>query len=249
MRRALAAPADDRRRHRPSRPWPVRARGRAPEPWATVNRCDTTAHPNQIGIRASMPGLARRTRMFMRFRVQYQDGDRVADDRAVADSGWSRVAQGPARRATTPAGRSGSIRRPRAARSCCAAWSPSSGGAGGASCGATAGSPRRAIPPRRGPTRRTSAPRRARSRERRRRAEQPRVVRDHARDPERLQRADARRIVDGPDVEVAAGVARARARAAASRAASAPSAHRSARRARAPAAIPGSRRRMLSSSP
>jgi hypothetical protein len=69
------------------------ARARAPQPWATVNRCDTTAHPNQIGIRASMPGLARRTTMFMRFRVQYQDG---AAWRTIeqADSGWSRVARG-----------------------------------------------------------------------------------------------------------------------------------------------------------
>jgi hypothetical protein len=49
------------------------ARPAPAEPWATVNVCDTTTHPNQIGIRGSMPGLARRTRMYMRFRVQFRD--------------------------------------------------------------------------------------------------------------------------------------------------------------------------------
>ena len=72
-----------------------------PEPWATVNRCDTTAYPDQIGIRASMPGSTRRAGMLMRFRVQYQDG---ADWRTVAgaDSGWSRIAR--ARRGQHDAG-------------------------------------------------------------------------------------------------------------------------------------------------
>jgi hypothetical protein len=44
------------------------------QPWATVNVCDTAAHPNAIGVRASMPG-ARRTqvRLFIRFRVQWHD--------------------------------------------------------------------------------------------------------------------------------------------------------------------------------
>jgi hypothetical protein len=66
-----------------------------PEPWATVNVCDTEAHPNQLGIRGSMPGLARRTRMYMRFRVQYQtlEGEwrRV---KSGADSHWRKVANG-----------------------------------------------------------------------------------------------------------------------------------------------------------
>lgn len=40
--------------------------------WATVNVCDTLAHPDTIGIRGSMPGSRyRRARMFMRFQVQY----------------------------------------------------------------------------------------------------------------------------------------------------------------------------------
>jgi hypothetical protein len=41
--------------------------------WATVNVCDTTAAPDTIGLRGSMPGLATKgTTMWMRFAVQYQ---------------------------------------------------------------------------------------------------------------------------------------------------------------------------------
>jgi len=67
-----------------------------PEPWATVNVCDTLERPNQIGIRGSMPGLARRTRMFMRFRVQYKtlEGEWRTVTSDVADSGWRSVAAG-----------------------------------------------------------------------------------------------------------------------------------------------------------
>ena len=55
--------------------------------WATVNVCDTARHPNEVGIRASMPGIPRGTGRRMRFRVQWRDGDRW---RYVtgADSGW-----------------------------------------------------------------------------------------------------------------------------------------------------------------
>jgi hypothetical protein len=66
-----------------------------PEPWATVNVCDTEAHPNQLGIRGSMPGLARRTRMFMRFRVQYEtlEGE-WRTVKSGADSRWRKIANG-----------------------------------------------------------------------------------------------------------------------------------------------------------
>jgi hypothetical protein len=67
----------------------------APPVWATVNACDTTLRPNQIGIRGGMEGLARKTRMYMRFRVQYQtlEGDwRTVRD--GADSRWRKVATG-----------------------------------------------------------------------------------------------------------------------------------------------------------
>jgi hypothetical protein len=60
--------------------------------WATVNVCDTARHPNEVGIRASMPGVPRRAVRRMRFRVQWRDGDRW---RYVtgADSGWRRLSR------------------------------------------------------------------------------------------------------------------------------------------------------------
>ena len=68
---------------------------RAPAPradrlWATVNVCDTAKHPNEVGIRASMPGTPRGAARRMRFRVQWRDGDRW---RYVtgADSGWRKL--------------------------------------------------------------------------------------------------------------------------------------------------------------
>jgi hypothetical protein len=65
-------------------------------PWATVNLCDTDEHPDEIGIRGDMPGLARRSRMYMRFRVQYRtlSGSWRVVPGTAADSGWTRVAAG-----------------------------------------------------------------------------------------------------------------------------------------------------------
>jgi hypothetical protein len=59
-----------------------------------VNVCDTREHPNEIGVRGSMPGFKRKTtRMSMRFRVQYRDDGRwrfiLSDD---TDSGRQPVA-------------------------------------------------------------------------------------------------------------------------------------------------------------
>ncbi len=70
---------------------------RAPEVWATVNACDTKLRPNQIGIRGAMTGLARRSRMYMRFRVQFQNSEgkwRMVKSSELTDSGWERVATG-----------------------------------------------------------------------------------------------------------------------------------------------------------
>jgi hypothetical protein len=40
--------------------------------WATINVCDTLAHPDAIGIRGSMPGTGRaKEQMYMRFQAQY----------------------------------------------------------------------------------------------------------------------------------------------------------------------------------
>ena len=41
--------------------------------WATVNFCDTEAHPDMMGVRASMPGDGAHTKMYMRFIAQYYD--------------------------------------------------------------------------------------------------------------------------------------------------------------------------------
>jgi hypothetical protein len=72
---------------------PARAAGA--DLWATVNVCDTEAHPDEIGIRASMPGGKARSRLLMRFRVQYRD---LTDGRwryvRDADSGWRRIGRG-----------------------------------------------------------------------------------------------------------------------------------------------------------
>jgi hypothetical protein len=51
----------------------------APRPstlWATVNICDTLRHPDQMGVRASMPGNGTRERMFMRFHAQFYDASK-----------------------------------------------------------------------------------------------------------------------------------------------------------------------------
>lgn len=62
--------------------------------WATVNVCDTTDHPDTIGVRASMPGTANgRETMFMRFQAQYLS---AADDKwrnvsGKGDSGFLEV--------------------------------------------------------------------------------------------------------------------------------------------------------------
>ena len=41
--------------------------------WATINICDTAAHPNVLGVRASMPGNGTSQTMWMRFRASYFD--------------------------------------------------------------------------------------------------------------------------------------------------------------------------------
>ena len=60
-----------------------------PALWATVNVCDTEAHPDTIGIRGSMPGTGRRSdRMYMRFSVQFEGSD--GDWHDLSDGGVSR---------------------------------------------------------------------------------------------------------------------------------------------------------------
>jgi hypothetical protein len=69
--------------------------------WATINVCDTTRHPDTIGIRASMPGSGRRgERMYMRFQVQYfkTSAKQWANGDATADSGFRSVGSAKYRR-------------------------------------------------------------------------------------------------------------------------------------------------------
>jgi hypothetical protein len=53
--------------------------------WATINVCDTSAMPNTIGIRGSMPGLSKTAAVSMRFQVQYL---------AKADGKWHNIESG-----------------------------------------------------------------------------------------------------------------------------------------------------------
>ena len=70
-------------------------------PWATVNVCDTSEHPDTIGIRGSMPGSGSgKDDLFMRIQVQYFDpvivGWRFVG--ASADSGFVDLGSGKAKR-------------------------------------------------------------------------------------------------------------------------------------------------------
>jgi hypothetical protein len=42
--------------------------------WATVNVCDTQSSPDDMGVRARMPGDGRRHAMYMRFTAQFRSG-------------------------------------------------------------------------------------------------------------------------------------------------------------------------------
>jgi len=62
--------------------------------WATVNVCDTTAFPDTIGVRASMPGTKPRRRLLMRFGAQFFDRTQGRFVRTVDRSRWLRVGKG-----------------------------------------------------------------------------------------------------------------------------------------------------------
>jgi hypothetical protein len=76
---------------------PGAAGARSASLWATVNVCDTTEHPGEIGVRASMPGKPRGAARWMRFRLQYQDGERWRYVKG-ADSAWRILPTGHGRR-------------------------------------------------------------------------------------------------------------------------------------------------------
>ena len=90
---ASSAPAATRK--------PFQALGQSPELWATVDLCNTPAHPHTIGIRGSMPtdGHPRDT-MYMRFLVQSLDAatQQWTDLGKSADSGFVQIGSGPSTR-------------------------------------------------------------------------------------------------------------------------------------------------------
>jgi hypothetical protein len=73
--------------------------------WATVNLCDTPAHPDSIGVRASMPGNGKRQRMYMRFRTQFYSASEARWEAVAASAGRSAwIYVGSARRAYAQGG-------------------------------------------------------------------------------------------------------------------------------------------------
>ncbi len=84
------------------------------KPWATVNVCDTQAHPDAFGVRASMSGLGTvRTHMYLRIRAEYQAGNGIWRDLGESgDSGW--LDAGKALRRSRQVGRTFTITPPAA---------------------------------------------------------------------------------------------------------------------------------------
>jgi hypothetical protein len=68
---------------------PASASARSNQLWATVNMCNASDHPNEMGVRGRMPGDGTRAKMYMRFAAQFKDTDGqwkyVGGD---ARSGW-----------------------------------------------------------------------------------------------------------------------------------------------------------------
>ena len=75
---------------------PAGAAPRPPDLWATVNLCDTETHPDMMGVRASMPGDAEHTKMYMRFVAQYYDRSKQlwSDVKGSGVSKWIGVGSG-----------------------------------------------------------------------------------------------------------------------------------------------------------
>jgi hypothetical protein len=49
--------------------------GGHPDLWATVNLCDTPAHPGAVGVRVSIPREKGAPAQWARIRLQFFDGD------------------------------------------------------------------------------------------------------------------------------------------------------------------------------
>jgi hypothetical protein len=59
--------------------------------WATINVCDSEHHPDDIGIRARMPGDGSALEMYMRFLVQYRKEGRWEYVPSGGRSPWVRA--------------------------------------------------------------------------------------------------------------------------------------------------------------
>lgn len=97
---------------------PSDAAGTPRDLWATVNICNTASHPDQLGVRGSMPGNGRRQRMYMRFHAQYynQTSKRWFDVRGLQGvTGW--VYAGTARTRARQAGYTFTLEPPPSGRS------------------------------------------------------------------------------------------------------------------------------------
>src|SRR3954467_10417890 len=60
----------------------------ARELWATVNVCDTNKSPDQMGVRARMPGDGTHRRMYMRFAAQFRTGGKWKQVSGRGRSKW-----------------------------------------------------------------------------------------------------------------------------------------------------------------
>jgi hypothetical protein len=67
---------------------PVAAEASSRDLWSTVNVCDTAKSPDQMGVRARMPGDGTRRKMYMRFTAQFHKAD--GSWQAVGGRGASR---------------------------------------------------------------------------------------------------------------------------------------------------------------
>ena len=74
----------------------VTAATRPKDLWATVNVCDTEVHKDMMGVRASMPGDAQHTKMYMRFVAQYYERTKQlwSDVQGSSISHWILVGSG-----------------------------------------------------------------------------------------------------------------------------------------------------------
>ena|SRR3712207_564752 len=56
--------------------------------WSTINVCDSPDHPDDVGVAARMPGNGSTLRMYMRFYVQYFDGEKWRFVKTGGKSPW-----------------------------------------------------------------------------------------------------------------------------------------------------------------